>query len=108
MRAARILALTWLALMAMTLGTFRAGTEGAATAGVVLAIATLKAHLIAAVFMELLSFENFAFRSKKAVDLGLVGKTMEECRLIWADAVVVGVIDTRIRLDPKIGLQICR
>lgn len=54
MRAARILALTWLALMAMTLGTFRAGTEGAATAGVVLAIATLKAHLIAAVFMELL------------------------------------------------------
>jgi hypothetical protein len=58
---------------------------------------------MAAVFMELISFESSAFRSRKAVDLGLVDHTMEECRLIWADAVVIGVVDTGSRLDPNSG-----
>ena len=31
------------------------------------------------VIMELISFEGFSFRSKKASELGLVGKTFEQC-----------------------------
>ena len=57
--------------------------------------------------MELISFEGFSFRSKKASELGLVGKTFEQCSLIWADAVVVGVVDTRPEyfLDPKVAVK---
>merc|ERR550514_2038186 len=59
------------------------------------------------VFMELISFEGFSFRSKKASELGLVGKTFEQCSLIWTDAVVIGVIDTRPEyfLDPTVAVK---
>ena len=52
------------------------------------------------VIMELISFEGFSFRSKEASELSLVGKTFEQCSLIWADAVVVGVVDTRAHGTP--------
>jgi hypothetical protein len=58
---------------------------------------------MSSVFMELISFEGFAFRCKSAKALGLVGKTFGECSLIWAQAVVVGVVDMREPLEPDVG-----
>ncbi len=57
-REARLLLAIWLLLLALTTGSFWIAdlrvAPGAATAGLVLAIATLKAHLVAGVFMEML------------------------------------------------------
>ena len=56
---------------------------------------------LSAVFMELLTFEGVAFRSKKATDAGVVGMTMGDLRFHFNKAVVVGVADTSKRLDPQ-------
>jgi hypothetical protein len=54
---------------------------------------------LSAVFLELLSFEGVAFRSKKAADLGVVGMTLGELRFRYTKAVIAGVVDTRNRLE---------
>jgi len=55
---ARLLLLCWATLLALTAGSFWIAdvdiAAGTASAGVVLGIAALKAHLIAGVFMEML------------------------------------------------------
>jgi heme/copper-type cytochrome/quinol oxidase subunit 4 len=57
-RDARLLFACWIVLLALTVGSFWIAdvdiAPHAATAGVVLGIAALKAHLIAGVFMEML------------------------------------------------------
>ena len=42
-----------------------------------------------------------AFRSKKAIDAGVVGMTMGDLRFHFNKAVVVGVADTSKRLNPQ-------
>lgn len=64
---------------------------------------------LSAVFMDLLSFEGFAFRSKAASRLDLVGRSIGSCASLWTDAVLCGVVDTRVELtehnaDPQHGL----
>jgi len=54
---------------------------------------------LSSVLMDLMSFEGFGFRSKDASRLGLVGRNIGSCALIWTDAVICGVVDTRMRLD---------
>ena len=57
-RHARILLICWAFLLALTAGSFWLAdvdiAPGAATAGIVLGIAALKAHLIVGFFMEML------------------------------------------------------
>jgi hypothetical protein len=55
---------------------------------------------LSAVFLDLLGFEDFAFRSKDASDLELVGLTVGQCRYMFEDAIICGVV------DPNVGLKI--
>eukprot|EP00927_Polykrikos_kofoidii_P005443 TRINITY_DN12158_c0_g1_i2.p1 TRINITY_DN12158_c0_g1~~TRINITY_DN12158_c0_g1_i2.p1 ORF type:complete len:774 (+),score=81.57 TRINITY_DN12158_c0_g1_i2:50-2371(+) len=45
------------------------------------------------IMLELLHFDGCAFRARDASDLRLVGWTVQECALIWEDAVFIGVVD---------------
>ena len=58
-RHARILLICWASLLALTAGSFWLAdvdiAPDAATAGIVLGIAVLKAHLIVGIFMEMLN-----------------------------------------------------
>jgi hypothetical protein len=56
---------------------------------------------LSSVFMELLSFDGKAFRSRKAADLGVVGRTVGDLRFHFDKAIVAGVVDTRERLDAQ-------
>ncbi len=55
-REARILTLTWVALVSLTLGSFWVADSNAPSSGAtawLLAIAALKSHIIAGIFMEM-------------------------------------------------------
>jgi hypothetical protein len=51
---------------------------------------------LSAVFLDLLGFEEYAFRSKDATAMGLVGMTVGECRYIFEDGIICGVVDTTV------------
>jgi len=55
---------------------------------------------MSSVFMELLNFDGMCFRSKDATKLGIVGRTIESCTLLWKDAVLVGVANKHRPLGP--------
>ena len=52
---------------------------------------------------DLFSFEGTCFRSQNATALGLVGKALSDCALIYEDAVVIGVIHTQLSASDPIS-----
>ena len=56
---------------------------------------------LSAVFMELLSFDDTAFRSQSAVELGVVGMTVGDLRFRYDKAIVAGAVDTRVMLGSE-------
>jgi hypothetical protein len=62
---------------------------------------------LSSVFMELLSFEGVAFRSKAASQLGVVGMTIDDLRWRYDKCVIAGVVDTRYRLGAQEPLADC-
>lgn len=82
-RHARVLLVTWLGLVALTVGSFWLADAGArpipiaATAGGVLGLAVLKSHLIAGVYMEM-------GRGPRLWALGMSGFLLAEAALVFA------------------------
>lgn len=59
--------------------------------------------LLPDVMLELMNFDGCAFRATNATDLGLVGKKVYECSLIWQDAVFCGVMNKDVILQPTLA-----